>query len=149
MNDTVDPSVFDDTKHHQGAHDAPPVSFHYTAEELQEAMAYLQQLANEEEGIVYQPVAVTLCSSDLNDVGVMLTNNEDLDDETATTVTDDSSDLDDYQGIEPEDVLRHFWVRGDIKYWYDIAYRAFVLLYLTSLHHITLLGSCSTADGTS
>ncbi|KAJ9093549.1 hypothetical protein QFC21_006390 [Naganishia friedmannii] len=58
---------------------------------------------------------LVLNNADLHDTAVMLHADDDTDDHVSVG-TDDLSDCEDTYYLEPNDVLRHYWHRGDIKY---------------------------------
>jgi hypothetical protein len=66
----------------------------------------------------YRPNAIVTSfvpnSTDLNDMGLLAAQEEDEDDVAEEDVA--SSDDEDEDCLEPENIVRHYWYRNDIKY---------------------------------
>ncbi|KAJ9115724.1 hypothetical protein QFC24_006907 [Naganishia onofrii] len=68
--------------------------------------------------IVYRPSTSTVKFEcvDLHDVGLMMDSDSDTTESAVSTTTSVTESEDDVQYVEPEDIVRHYWIRGDIKY---------------------------------
>lgn len=81
---------------------------------------------------------------DINDINMMMAQSSDGS-QADTESTDDVERADDADYLEPEDIIRHYWHGGNVKYKY-VGHQALFLR--TDLTSIPALASPSTADVT-
>jgi hypothetical protein len=93
------------------------------------------------------PPPLILDCSDLNDIYVILATPTDESDCVASVVSTTSSVTeteDEVEYIEPEDVIRHYWIRGDIKY--TFVYCISITCHNTYTYSVTITGSVAAVD---